>query len=94
MPKVNREVLATAADEPEAGPTRKQKWHDQLQRLNPFHKSLAVASSVHELEGILVDPQTTTLDVHGSGGNMLRLVSEDEVSVLKGVIILNAQKRG
>ena len=80
-PEVDREGLATAADEPEASPARKQKWHDRLPLFNLFHRSQAADSSSHELVEILVDPQSATTDVQRSASNQLSPANDDEVSI-------------
>jgi len=91
-PKVDREVLATAADEPEESPTRKLQWHDRLQRLNPFLRSRAADSSSHKLVEILVDPQSATSDVQRSTSSQLSLANVDEVSISAREVRLIAQK--
>ena len=98
-PEVDREGLATAADEPEASPTRKRKWHDQLQRLNPFHRSRAADSSSHETDSssyesveILVDSQSEMTNTQSSGSDHLNPPNADEVSVSVRAIELITQK--
>jgi len=91
-PEVDREGLATAADEPEASPARKQKWHDRLPLFNLFHRSQAADSSSHELVEILVDPRSATTDVQRSTSNQLSLANDDEVSISVRAVRLIAQK--